>query len=351
MKVSVSVKRLLAAAVAAVMMFLTACGPAPAVEKGVNGRQTVTDGAGRVLNVPEDIGKYSISSVYAVSVPFIVALGLTDRVAAINVKSNFWKQADANLAKAGTVGRGSVDLEGLAWLAPTVLIHRSNDPETVDAVTGKLGIDVFCITVENLDDIKNTLTALGAYFGKQDRAKEVCNWIDAKFAWMNELTRDIPQEERKTALLMGGKPGRVAGSDMLQSWMIEQAGGICVSETGEDHNWVNAGAETVFMWDPDVLFLTASTALEYDSRELMEDPVWSGMKAIRSGRVYQMPARLDGWDMPGISCVLGTMYMLHCMYPERLDAETLMSQVDEYYTMMFGRSFSADEIGLDDTVK
>lgn len=334
------------ALIIALTLLLTACSAVPETAASTAAKLTVTDGAGRVLTVPENVDEYSISSVYAVAVPFLVALGLTDRVAAINVKSNFWKTADENLAKAGTIGRGAVDLEGLAKLDPTVLIHRSNDPETVEAVTGKLGTEVFCITVENLDDIKTTLTTLGAYFHKEERAKYVCGWIDAKFAWMQELTKDIPEAERKTALLMGGKLGRVAGSDMLQSWMIGQAGGKCVVDRGEDHNWINVGVETVFSWDPEFLFLTASTGLEYEPEKLVSDPVWSGMTAMKNRQVFQIPARLDGWDMPGISCVLGTLYMLHAMYPDRLSEETLQLQIDEYYEMMFGRRFTAEELGM-----
>ena len=332
----------------ALCLFLSACGVVPETAAPVIDENTVVDGAGRALKIPENIDEYSISSVYAVSVPFIVALGLSDRVAAINVKSKFWKEADENLAAAGSVGRGVVDLEGLAKLTPTVLIHRSNDPETVEAVTGKLGIEVFCITVEDLDDIKATLTDLGRFFRKEDRVAEVIGWIDAKFQWMNELTNNIPLEERKTALLMGGELGRIAGGDMLQSWMIEQAGGICTAaDVGEDHDWCNVGVETVFEWNPDFLFLTSSTGLDYDPDKLPDDPVWSGMTAMQEHQVYQIPARTDSWDMPGISCVLGTMYMLHCMYPELLDAETLQAEIDDYYSFMFGRTFTAGELGYE----
>ena len=44
--------------------------------------QTVTDGSGAVLDIPENSASATIASVYAVSVPFIVALGLSDRVKA-----------------------------------------------------------------------------------------------------------------------------------------------------------------------------------------------------------------------------------------------------------------------------
>ncbi len=305
----------------------------------------IVDGAGRALICPDAPETRTIASVYAVSVPFLVALRLTDRVRAINTKSIFWTDADANLDAAGTIGRGRVDLEALALVAPDVLVHRSNDPETVEAVTA-LGVDVFCITVEDLGDILNTLAVMGRYFGAEARAAEVSDWLKGKFAKIETIVSGIPAEERVTALVMGGELGRVAGGDMLQTWMIERAGGLPVAAGTENgRNWMNAGVETVFGWNPDVLFLTSSTALEYSVDKLLADDAWSAVSAVRDCRVYQIPAKIDSWDMPGMSCALATMFMLRCMYPDFFSAEELRQEIDEYYTFLFGRTFDAAYLG------
>lgn len=330
----------------ALALSLCGCAANTAPSESPSG-ETVTDGSGSVLEIPQNNTETTIASVYAVSVPFIVALGLSDRVRAINVKSKFWTENDASLAAAGTVGRGVVDLEALAKIGADVLIHRSNDPETVEAVE-PLGVDVLCITAEDLDDIKYTLGMMGDYFGVPDRAKEVCDWIDAKFDYIDTIVSEIPEDERVTALVMGGQLGRIAGGDMLQSWMIEKAGGVCVADGVEaDHDWTNIGVETIFGWDPEYLFCTGSTALEYSAEGLYEDPSWSAVKAVKNGRVYRIPAKLDAWDMPGISCVIGTMYMLWRMYPEHFSADELQEQIDEYYTFMFGKTFDAAYLGYD----
>jgi len=308
---------------------------------------TVTDGSGAVLSIPENNTQTTIASVYAVSVPFIVALGLSDRVVAINVKSKFWTDNDEALSTVGTVGRGAVDLEKLAKLAPDVLIHRSNDPKTVEAVAA-LNVKVLCITVENLDDIKSTLNMMGKYFGVSDRAVDVCAWMDTKFAYIDSVVATIPENERVKALVMGGELGRIAGGDMLQSWMIEKAGGVCVADDIEaDHNWSNVGVETIFGWNPDFLFCTGSTALDYSVEGLYEDSSWSAVNAVKNGHVYRIPSSYDAWDMPGISCVICTMYMLRQMYPDYFSAEELQEQIDEYYTFMFGKTFDADYLGYD----
>ena len=332
--------------VCALALSLTACGAEVPVETTVGANQ-VTDGAGRILDIPAEPEKATIASVYAVSVPFIEALGLGERVLAVNVKSNFWMEADPAMADAGSVGRGAVDLEALAAFKPSVLVHRSNDMETIEAVE-RINIPVLCITVEDMDDITETLTMMGRYFGAEERAAEVINWMDGKFQMIDSIVSGIPEAERKTVLVLGGESGRIAADDMLQAWMAEKAGGKYVAEgTADNRNWVNVGVEQVFTWNPQFIFATSSTPLDYSIGKLLEDDAWSAVEAVKDAHFYQIPAKLDSWDIPGVSCVIGTMYMLHKMHPDYFSQEQLEQEVAEYYTFMFGKTFDAAYLGYD----
>ena len=328
------------------LLSLAACGTAEPAEPTA-GENQVVDGAGRILDIPAEPENATIASVYAVSVPFIEALGLGDRVLAINVKSNFWKEADPALAEAGSVGRGTVDLEALASFSPSVLIHRSNDMETIEAVQ-RINIPVLCITVESMEDITETLTMMGRYFGAEERAAQVISWMDGKFQMIDEIVAKIPEADRKTVLVLGGESGRIAADDMLQAWMAEKAGGKYVAEnTANNRNWVNVGVEQIFTWNPQFLFATSSTPLDYSIEELMADDAWSAVAAVKENHFHQIPAKLDSWDIPGVSCVIGTMYMLHKMYPEHFSQEQLEQEVTEYYEFMFSKTFDTGYLGYD----
>lgn len=327
------------------LLALGAC-TADAGDKEITG-PCVTDAAGRQVAIPENSEEIRIASVYGTAVPFIVALQLTDQVTAINCKSSFWKDADENLASAGTVGKGVVDLEALAASGATVLVHRANDAETVEAVE-KLGIDVLCIQAEDMEGIYSTLILMGDYFGKVDRANEIIAWMDAKFDKIDSIVAQIPENERHTALCMGGELGRIAGGDMIQTWMIEKAGGIPVAADVEnDSNWMNIGVETVFQWNPEYIFCTSSASLDYTVEEVMEDSAWSAMQSVKDRHIFQIPSRLDTWDMPGIADVICTFWLLHQMYPEYFSLQELETEIAEYYEFMFGRTFDPDYLGYE----
>lgn len=309
-----------------------------------NSTNIIIDASNNKLSIKENANELTAASVYAVAVPFFSALKMTDRVKAVNTKSKFWKDVDINLENADTVGKGVVDLEKLAKINPSCLVHRSNDKSTVDQVK-KLGIDVLCIKVENVDDIINTLDLMGKYFGAEDNAKKTIEYIENKFEKIDNIVKNIPDDKRKTAIVMGGSLGRVAGIDMLQSFMIEKAGGICKVEEAKDHTWVDIGVEKIFMYNPDFLFITSSSSLDYDVDEIYESETWRAMNASINKNIYNIPSKLDSWDMPGISCVIGTMYMLYKMYPEYFSKEELVEEINEYYTLMFDKTFDEKYLG------
>ncbi len=334
--------------------FLAACmqnktQPTPPVEDESQApllaENQILDGAGRILDLPEDPQNATLASAYAVAVPFIKALDLGSRVLAINTKSVFWQDNDSGLAAAGTVGRGVIDLEALANFNPTVLIHRANDAQTTEAVEA-LGIPVLSIKAESIDDIKSTLNLLGSYFGVMERADELNNYIDTKFAYIEQIVSAIAPEDKPTALFLGSQPARIAGEDMLQAFMLEKAGAVSLnSGYSQNGNWLDIGLETVFELNPDYLFLTSSSPLDYTIDGLLTDEAWSAVTAVQNQDIYQIPAKIDSWDLPGVNAVIGTMYILHQLHPEHFSAEQLQTEIDEYYQLIFGQTFAADYLG------
>ena len=85
--------------------------------------------------------------------------------------------------------------------------------------------------------------------------------------------------------------------------------------------------------------------IDYDVDEIYESETWRAMNASINKNIYNIPSKLDSWDMPGISCVIGTMYMLYKMYPEFFSKEELMEEINEYYTLMFDKTFDEKYLG------
>lgn len=332
---------------AALILSLVSCargGDTPAPSGAVpDGMRRIADMAGRTVVIPEDID--SVAIIYGVTINFMLALGVADRLVAVNGTWSVYEQVEPTLAQADTVGAGAVDLEKLAKLGPDLFIHRANEPRTIESVEA-LGIPVVAIQPETTEQILETLLLLGDVFGVSERAKELVDYYESKVAFAKELVAGIPESERKTAILMGSELGKVAGGDMLQSDMIETAGGINLARdihTGQ--TWPTVGTEVIFDWNPDFIFCTNSKSSAYTPQGLMDDPVWSEITAIKNGDIYKMPSVVDSWEFPGVVTCLGFLWMLRQMYPELYSEADFLREVDEFYEVAYGMTFDRDYLG------
>lgn len=314
-----------------------------ASETPLPGMRTVVDMAGRRVHIPEKIE--SVAIIYGVVINFMLALDVGDRLTAVNATWSVYDRVEPKLLEADTVGQGAVDLEKLAKLQPDLFIHRANEPKTIEAIEA-LGIPVIAVQPETTEQILETLLLLGDVFGKEERAQELVDYYHSKVALAQSIVEKIPKGERKTAIMMGSELGKVAGGDMLQSDMIETAGGINLAKairTGQ--TWPVVGMETIFEWNPDYIFCTNSKSADYSPEGLLADTVWSEVTAVRQGQVVKMPSEVDSWEFPGLVTCLGFLWMLSEMYPEHYSKDAFLLEVDGFYQMAYGMTFDRDYLG------
>lgn len=331
---------------------LAACAKAPteATKKDDN-TITVTDMMGREVKVPKDTKSNTVGSTYGVATPFLATLNISDRVLACNFKNkSFYRLAGDSIISAGSIGTTIVlDSEALAALAPDVYICKISDQEKIDIAT-KLGIPAVTLSAEIPEEVLKAYEMLGTIFGCEDRAKEIVDYLNNELAEIDKLAATIPEESKKTALCMGSEFSRVAGEDMLQTIMLQRIGAITLVDgiVGEEERyWADCGVEKVFELNPDYLFVTSSAVLDFKMDDFYNDSSWSAMTAVKNKNIYQIPAKIDSWDMPGPGFVLGMYYMMHCIYPDVVSTDLLQEKVDNYYTFLYGKTFTGEEIGYE----
>lgn len=343
-------KRLVAIALTVIMLIsFTACKSSSEIDSihkspiGEKDTFKVVDQSGREVEIKNNVK--SIAIAYGIPTNFILALGKGDNIVAISSSNNMYTAICPSLAHAGTVGKGRVDLEAMAKLNPDVFIHRGTDIETLESVSA-LGIPTIGISPESTEDILETIRLLGKALGAEQRAAELVDYYNKKAEFARSITSSIPNEKRYTAIVMGSEIGKVSSGKMLQSYLIETAGGINLAKTIDSTElWPVVGAEKIFQWNPDFIFLTNSSASKYNAEDLMTDPAWSELNAVKNNRVLMVPSDMDSWEFPGLGTLLGFLWMLQQMYPELYSEEQFLSEVDAFYNMAYGITFSRDFLG------
>lgn len=334
------------------LFFLTGCGdgsgtgneqPAGTILSEDAETMTIIDQAGREVTVRKD--PQSIALCYRVVIRFLLSLDQGDKITGIGKSEDFLEELQPSLADCADVGKGVADLEALAELAPDLFIHKAGDLKTLEAVS-KIGIPSIGIEVETPEDMVTALDLLGKVCGAQEKADRLISYYNERIRASEELVLQLEDDQKPTAIVMGTSIGKVADGSMLQGEMLERAGAVnCAADLKASELWPTAGTEQIFAWNPDYIFITNSESAVYGAEDILEDPAWSELEAVKNRHVYVMPAKADSWEFPGVSSTLGIDYMMHVMHPDLLDGKTLQDNVDAFYEMAYGRTFDRDELG------
>ena len=344
----------------AVVMVLSfaACGkePAPAPQPepttDVTYPVTVKDMAGREVTLEKQPER--IVSGYYISSSACIALGLTDKMVGIEDKSAkrpIYKLAAPALIDLPNVGSAKAfDLEACIATEPDLVILPMKQKDTAQTLQ-EMGIATLLVLPESHDQLIEMFTLIGTATNTVKQAEKLISYYNTKLSAVTELTRDIPDDEKPVVYL--GSTGdilRTAPREMYQASLITTAGGKNAGDVLEGSSWTDIDNETFLTMNPDIIVIPtdnfAVSSPDYTAEDVMNDPTFSDVTAVKNSAVYQMPVGYEAWDSPVPSGILGTLWMLKTLHPELYPAEQFAADVNEFYTVFYG--FSVNEQDLRD---
>lgn len=344
----------------AVVMVLSfaACGqePAPAPQPepstDVTYPVTVKDMAGREVTLEKQPER--IVSGYYISSSACIALGLTDKMVGIEDKSAkrpIYKLAAPALIDLPNVGSAKAfDLEACIATEPDLVILPMKQKDTAQTLQ-EMGIATLLVLPESHEQLIEMFTLIGTATNTVKQAEKLISYYNTKLSAVAELTRDIPDDEKPVVYL--GSTGdilRTAPREMYQASLITTAGGKNAGDVLEGSSWTDIDNETFLTMNPDIIVIPtdnfAVSSPDYTAEDVMNNPTFSDVTAVKNSAVYQMPIGYEAWDSPVPSGILGTLWMLKTLHPELYPAEQFAADVNEFYTVFYG--FSVNERDLRD---
>ena len=344
----------------AVVMVLSfaACGqePAPAPQPepttDVTYPVTVKDMAGREVTLEKQPER--IVSGYYISSSACIALGLTDKMVGIEDKSAkrpIYKLAAPALIDLPNVGSAKAfDLEACIATEPDLVILPMKQKDTAQTLQ-EMGIATLLVLPESHEQLIEMFTLIGTATNTVKQAEKLISYYNTKLSAVTELTRDIPDDEKPVVYL--GSTGdilRTAPREMYQASLITTAGGKNAGDALEGSSWTDIDNETFLTINPDIIVIPtdnfAVSSPDYTAEDVMNNPTFSDVTAVKNSAVYQMPVGYEAWDSPVPSGILGTLWMLKTLHPELYPAEQFAADVNEFYTVFYG--FSVNEQDLRD---
>ena len=303
---------------------------------------TVVDSTGREVEVPRDVKRvvagWGIKNYIFMNIDDLIVNEVTDK---------FCLMLNPGLQSGGSIkSDGKTSAEAIAALEPDLVIMKWNS-DLIDTLQG-MGIPTLGLRIEDENDMRHAIEMFGQAFNREERAQEILDYYDTLAKKAEDLVKDIPEDEKKTAIFLGQYVGSTAPDTTLQGMAIEQAGGINpAADFGRGELWAQGGMERVMQWDPDFIFMANDlTSRDYTLESTVNDPANAALKAVQDGHVYESPCSLDLWMYPTLSIRLGVLWMINRMYPERFSDEELAQTATEFYKTIYGLDITREQLGF-----
>jgi iron complex transport system substrate-binding protein len=158
----------------------------------------------------------------------------------------------------------------------------------------------------------------------------------------------VPDDEKITLYYAEGPEGLQTEPESSQHALtFKLAGAINVAQVEEipDLGMSNVSMEHVLKWDPEVIVAWDRRVQGGADKLIREEPEWADIRAVKTGRVYTMPASPFAWcdRPPGVNRLIGIQWVANLLYPQYYDVD-MVDVTEEYFKNMYGIDVDRDAV-------
>lgn len=292
----------------------------------------VTDQIGREVIIEKE--PQTIVSGYYITTSLLIALEQDEKLVGVENdadKRPLYEKASPQILT--LPGMGTVkefDLEKCALLNPDLVILPFKLKDMAESLE-QLGITVIFVKPENQQLLVECIELLGRATHTEKRAEKLVSVINEK----EEEVKNLLQETEKPTVYISGNSEflTTAGSQMYQHSLISNAGGVNVAQEITDSYWTQVSYEQLLAWNPEYIILAANAKFTADS--VLKDENLQECRAVKEGKVYQIPNDIESWDSPVPGSVLGSLWLACVLHPQDYTESMYEKAVDEFYETFY----------------
>lgn len=328
-----TLRRLAVSAVLALSFVAALAAPAAA-------RTSFVDDAGRTVQLPARIKRVMAAGAPASVLLYALAPG--KMVGWVTAPSEAQKPYIAapyrDLPAHGRLtGRGgTANVEAVLAARPDLIIDIGTVSETyaslADRVQEQTGIP-YVLIEGRFKNSAATLRKVGDLLGVGERGGELARYAEDAIARLDTALAGIPEGERPRVYYGRGPDGLETGlAGSINMEVLDAVGASNVAQSAGTGGLANVSVEQVLSWNPDVI-LTLDPKFH---KAVRSDPLWAGISAIRTGRVYRAPTLPFGWfdAPPGINRIMSVSWLATVLYPDRVRID-LKQETRDFYRLFY----------------
>ena len=326
-------------ALATVCASFLLCSCSQSADTASSKTRKITDAAGRVVEIPLQVNR--VVDLWPANHGIVLIEGSADKLVgtvALAKKQPWFQKLYPRIKDVPVVSAASndINIETLIGLHPDVILmsYAGGMPPWMDRAAAAR-IPVVLMPAVSFDDIKKTILMTGEVLGPKESAaaRELADYYQGNIDRVRAVTAAIPLGQRPTVLhsMQSGILSIDGVQSLVDNW-INIAGGRNAADVKGLGKSVTM--EQVLKWNPDVII--CGTAPNAENRQkICSDPQWSGVNAVKEGRVYLNPTGVYLWDRHSAEGALQVLWAAKLLHPEKFPNLDLKKETAEFYRRFF----------------
>ncbi len=323
---------------------LAGCGTENASKGTTQAVHTITDIGGTEVQLPTQVER--IADLWPANNQVILMLGGADKLVATTqyVQTLPWfSHIYPNIKNIAAPDRFGFDLqlEELQKVSPQVIIVNSKKQAEQVRQGGFTAVHMEFTDYQGLRNVVSmTADILGG--NAVEIAKSYNAYLDKNIALAEEKTKALTDAERPRVMHIatGENLLKVDGTKTIIDEWIHYAGGINAIE--QKGRGLTLTMEEIIKANPDIIIVGDVNSKEA-IKKIMNDPQWSGIKAVQTGRVYSNPVGTFKWDRYSAESALQILWAGQIIQPQLFGDINLVKETQDFYKNFMHYDLSTTE--------
>ena len=267
---------------------------------------SVTDQVGRTLVVPENPTR--VIALAPSITEIIYDLGQEKRLVGVTQYSTYPSEAEL-LPRVGSYVR--LDIEKIVALKPDLcLATKDGNPKHIVDKIVSLGIPVYVINPQNLQQIMDTITRLGSLLHAEQTAAALVSDMEKRIRQVQARVKNRPDRPR-VFFQIDAEPLFSAGTNTFIHELIELAGGI--NTTAGEVSYPRYSWEDIIVLQPEIVLISSMAGGLAPEYLLNSWKKWELLSAVKNDQIFVVDAEL--FDRPTPRLINGLEVIAAIIHP------------------------------------
>jgi iron complex transport system substrate-binding protein len=321
------------------------------------GKRVVVDDSGREITIPTPDNIKHVFFTSSLAQVYITALCpelLAGTASKFDERQKRFQPANIDqLPYLGTIHNdGGIDRESLLVEDIDLMFSISGVANTQfnidEAVDLQAMTKIPCLLVDgSFNKIPEAFRFLGDCLGRMEKAEQLAQYCEHSYQAVRSVVSTIPEDEKILVYYAEGPEGlqtEPEGSQHMLGFLEAGAKDAAVCEITYGGGMTDVSLEQVLKWDPEVIISWDTTIRGGAYEDIISNPGWREIQAVKDGRVYIMPNEPWAWcdRPPGVNRILGIHWLANLLYPDIYDID-IIAEVQDFFKNFYGLDLSEDE--------